>query len=260
MIDGYNHRRLRRVLIIPAAGVGSRLKAAGAKALVAVNGRPMLDHLLERFGPFVEAVVVIVHPLFTEPIRDHLRTSASMPFDIAVQEQPTGMLDAILLAAPSIEPDRFDRVWIVWCDQVGVLSETLVRLARAEAAESPSLIFPLVHRPEPYIHFPRGTDGRIIGVLQRREHDVMPDEGDSDMGVFSLSFRAFAERLPEFAASVTAGSGTGERNFLPFVPWLAARETVSTVPATDPREAIGINTPEDLETVEAWLQRGHTSS
>ena len=215
----------------------------------------MLDLLLERFGPFVEAVVVVVHPSFSEQIRDHLRLSASLPFDIAIQERPTGMLDAVMLASESIEPDTFDRVWIVWCDQVGVLPETVSRLAKAESAESPALAFPVVSRQDPYIHFPRGADGRISGVLQRRENDPMPAEGESDMGVFSLSMTAYSQRLPDFARSAAVGSGTGERNFLPFIPWLAAREPVLTVPCTDPREAIGINTPEELAAVEAWLER-----
>jgi bifunctional UDP-N-acetylglucosamine pyrophosphorylase/glucosamine-1-phosphate N-acetyltransferase len=235
--------------------MGSRLKAAGPKALVPVGGRPMLDLLLERFGAFVEEVVLVVHPSFSEAIRDHLRTSASLPFDIAIQEQPTGMLDAVLLAAPCIEQDTFDRVWIVWGDQVGVLSDTLVRLARAELPDSPALVLPVVSRPDPYIHFPRDADGRISGVLQRREHDAMPDEGESDMGVFSLSISAYRKHLATFAASVTPGRGTGERNFLPFIPWLAARDTVVTVPCTDPQEALGVNTPEDLAAMEAWLHR-----
>ena len=215
----------------------------------------MLDHLLQLFTPFVEAVVVAAHPASLESIRDHLRTHASLPYDIAVQEEPTGMLDAILLAGRGIEREVFDRVWIVWCDQVGILPDTLVRLARAELAEAPALVFPLVRQPDPYIHFPRSEDGRISNVLQRREHDAMPPEGDSDMGIFSLSIAAYDQRLPEFAASVRVGTGTGERNFLPFIPWLAARETVVTVPCTDPAEARGINTPEDLAAVEAWLQR-----
>lgn len=254
-MDDYNHRRLRRVLIIPAAGIGSRLKASGPKALVPVNGRPMLDHLLQLFRPFVEAVVVVVQPAFTETMRGHLRRNASVAFDIAVQDRPTGMLDALTLAAPCIERETVDRVWIVWCDQVGILPETLRRMAKAELAGAPALVLPLVRRAEPYIHFSRDQTGQITGVLQRREHDPMPSEGDSDMGVFSLSIAAYADRLPEFATSVTLGTGTGERNFLPFIPWLAARDTVVTVPCTDPHEAVGINTPEELAAVEAWLQR-----
>lgn len=220
----------------------------------------MLDHLLQVFQPFVEEVVVVAHPSFSEQIRDHLRNKASLPFHVVVQEQPTGMLDAITVAAPCIDRDTFDRVWIVWCDQVGVLPDTLMRMARAEAADSPALVLPLVHRRDPYIHFDRATGGRITAVLQRREGDAMPDEGDSDMGVFSLAMSAFVEGLPQFASGVTPGTGTGERNFLPFIPWLAARELVATVACSDPREAVGINTPEELAAIEAWLQRRSSSA
>lgn len=220
----------------------------------------MLDHLLQVFQPFVEEVVVVAHPSFSERIRDHLRTNASLPFDVVVQEQPTGMLDAITIAAPWVDRDTFDRVWITWCDQVGVLRDTLMRMARAETAGSPALVFPIVHRRDPYIHFARAADGGISAVLQRREGDVMPDEGDSDMGVFSLSMTAFVERLPQFASGVTPGTGTGERNFLPFIPWLAARDAVATVACTDPQEAVGINTPEELAAMAAWLLRRRPSS
>jgi len=53
---------------------------------------------------------------------------------------------------------------------------------------------------------------------------------------------------------VPPGTTTGERNFLPFVPWLAQRRLVATFPCTDPMEAVGINTPDELRQVEAWLR------
>ncbi|MGE3527441.1 MAG: hypothetical protein AB7I33_16105, partial [Gemmatimonadales bacterium] len=61
------------------------------------------------------------------------------------------------------------------------------------------------------------------------------------------------EVLPVWAVSAAAGCGSGVRNFLPFIPWLASRERVSTIPAADPMEAVGINTPDDLERVENYL-------
>ena len=93
-------------------------------------------------------------------------------------------------------------------------------------------------------------------MRQRREGDVMPERGESDMGLFSLSSR----RVPSmscqrFAATATAEGGTGERNFLPFIPWMAQRGHVRTFAATHPMEAVGINTPEELAAVSAWLRK-----
>jgi hypothetical protein len=51
----------------------------------------------------------------------------------------------------------------------------------------------------------------------------MPEEGESDMGLFAMTRETFELDLQDYARDVPAGSGTGERNFLPFVPWLAQR-------------------------------------
>lgn len=245
---------MRRVLIVPAAGLGSRLRTDVPKALVRVNGKPMIDHVVDRVRPFVERVVYVVAPSFAPRLREHLGDGAPLPWDIAEQERPTGMLDAILAAAPVVEDSEAERVWVVWCDQVGVLPDTLTRLTGAETAGSPPLAFPTVSLEDPYIHFVREPDGRISQVLQRREGDEMPTRGESDMGVFSLSRQAFLDQLPTFAATVPLGAGTRERNFLPFIPWLAFKGPVVTVPSTDPMEATGINTPEELVAMEEWLR------
>jgi hypothetical protein len=81
----------------------------------------------------------------------------------------------------------------------------------------------------------------------------MPEEGESDMGLFSLSASAFLDRLPAFASDVERSSGTGERNFLPFIPWIAARGKVVTFSPVDEAEAVGVNTPEELAAVERYL-------
>ena len=81
----------------------------------------------------------------------------------------------------------------------------------------------------------------------------MPEMGEGDSGLFALSRRAYFELLPEYARAVEQGTATRERNFLPFVPWLAGRGVVRTFACRDEAESIGINTPDDLRAVEAYL-------
>jgi hypothetical protein len=167
------------------------------------------------------------------------------------------MLDAILIPGPRISKLNPDEVWITWCDQVAVTEGTVFRLGQAMVtAPRPELAFPTVITANPYIHFARDRNGTIVKVLQRRERDAMPNEGEGDIGLFGLTGRAYRERLPVFAKASARSAGTGEHNFLPFIPWLAGHSLVRTIPATSPIEAVGINTPEDLERVGKYLAGG----
>ena len=239
-----------RVLVIPAAGRGSRLGSDGPKVLAVVAGRSMLDWLLDLYLERVDAITLVAQPAARDLIARALLRRAPHA-RVAVQPEPTGMLDAVAIGVAATPIDAGRRVWVTWCDQIAVLPATLDRLAREEA--STTLCFPTVMQSPPYIHFDRDANDRIVGVRQRRDGDPMPETGESDMGVFSLSAEAAHERLSVFAAGAAASAGTGERNFLPFIPWLAAAQLVRTFPATDPIEAIGVNTPAERARVEAFL-------
>ncbi len=240
------------VLIVPAAGAGSRLKSADPKPFVPVAGRAMLDRLVDLYRPWVSRIVVAAAPSFADRTRSWAERTGHV--EVVEQASPTGMLDAALLAIPAVQRLSPSWVWITWCDQVGVLPATIARLRQLSADTADArLIMPTVITKDPYIHFRRGRDGRILEILQRREGEPVPASGESDIGLFALSFDSYAADLPEYARSAEAGRATGERNLLPFVPWLATRGPVVTFPCTDPMEAVGINTPEDLQRVEQWL-------
>jgi bifunctional UDP-N-acetylglucosamine pyrophosphorylase/glucosamine-1-phosphate N-acetyltransferase len=245
---------MERLLVIPAAGLGSRLGAHTPKLLAQVDGRPMLDHLLSLYAGVVDRVALVVHPAARGAVMQVLGESRRSGIDLFVQEQPTGMLDAILLARSAIDAARPRRVWITWCDQVAIHPRTVARLVEADAGD-PLVALPTCTGPEPYVHLARGASGRIVRVLHRREGDVMPAIGESDAGLFSLSLTAYVDLLGAFAAAPTTGTATGERNFLPFIPWASERGTVVTFPCTENSEAVGVNTPDDLAVVERTLRQ-----
>lgn len=246
---------MTRVMLIPAAGRGSRLGASTPKLLFPVNGRPLIDYLLDLYAPVVDSFVLVVHPSAEAAVRAHCRgRSRAVEYD--VQTEPTGMLDAILIPRGRVRRLGAASVWITWCDQIAVHPETIGTLA-ARSAHHPecALIFPTVARRAPYIHLVRGTRGEIVEIRHRREGDAMPEVGESDVGLFCLSAAAYRDLLPEFALAGSAGSVTRERNFLPFIPWLSGRAEVRTVPARDEIESLGVNTPEDVRRLEAHVGR-----
>jgi bifunctional N-acetylglucosamine-1-phosphate-uridyltransferase/glucosamine-1-phosphate-acetyltransferase GlmU-like protein len=224
------------------------------KVLVPVLGRPMIDWLVDLYRPFVERLVIVANAASRTQVSEHI-TRLGLPSIVMVQEAPTGMLDAILVARPVVEAGGAGHVWITWCDQVAVHPRTAARLADlSDANPSAAIVMPTCTREQPYIHLERGADHRIARVLHRREGDAMPMIGESDMGLFSLSRRSFVDDLHQYATAASLGESTGERNFLPFIPWAESRGGVLTFPCVDEEESTGVNTPEELALVERYLQ------
>lgn len=212
----------------------------------------MLEHLLLRYRPAVDRIIVVVG---REAVEHLDRGSVRYDIEWLVQAEPTGMLDAILIPHEAVRrtPSRY--IWVTWCDQVAVSATTVDELARRTGPDAESaLVFPTVRQQPPYIHWVRDAAGGVVDVRQRREGDSMPEVGESDVGLFALSAETYLQELSAYRDVARAGRQTGERNFLPFVPWIASRATVETFAARDPIEAIGINTPADLVTVERFLR------
>lgn len=242
-----------RLLIVPAAGRGSRLGSNLPKALVPVAGMPMLDRLLTMHRGTADRIVAVVAPGALDSFRQFV-AARNAPVDLVVQDDPTGMLDAIVLAAPIVRVRRPRRVAITWCDQIALSDATIRRVyQRAMAPDAPAMVLPTLMVDHPYIHFERDSSGSIVRVCQRREGDTMPANGETDMGLFDLSLEAYLDELAEFSRQTVADAGTGERNFLPFIPWLGARARVETVSGASRIETIGVNTPDELAAVEAHL-------
>ena len=102
----------RRVLIVPAAGLGSRLQSPLPTLLVPVAGTPMIDRLFDLYAGHAPRTVIVCNPASRPQVEAHVRRRPDV--GVAVQPEPTGMLDAITIgiaAAKLFEPRS---VWITW--------------------------------------------------------------------------------------------------------------------------------------------------
>ena len=251
---------MSRLMIIPAAGVGSRLGSSLPKVLSPVNGRPMVDYLFDLYHESIDVFILVVHPSFERLVRDHC-AGKSFRIEIEKQHSPTGMLDAILIPQELVTNHHPRTVWVTWCDQIAVHPETVRRLrALSDEDSEASLIFPTVKKVNPYTHLVRNAEGDILALLHRREGDPIPERGESEMGLFCLSLDAYLRLLPQFSRDLKQGAETRERNFLPFIPWLHGEGRVVTFPAKEEIEALGINTPEDLNHIEVYFRYARTKT
>src|SRR5262249_46132327 len=159
--------------------------------LVSVGGRPMIEWLVDLYRPYVSGIVLVVGPASSEEARRRAAAS-DVPMAVEVQQAPTGMLDAVLMAYDRVQQSRASRVWITWCDQIAIHPRTIARLSELSTIhETAPIVMPVAFKKNPYIHLERDANGRIVRVLHRREGDKMPDVGESDAGLFSVSRDTF---------------------------------------------------------------------
>jgi bifunctional N-acetylglucosamine-1-phosphate-uridyltransferase/glucosamine-1-phosphate-acetyltransferase GlmU-like protein len=216
----------------------------------------MIDYLFDLYRPVARRFVLVTHPSVEVPLKAHCAAIASdLTVEFALQAEPTGMLDAILLASDKARHAQPSRLWITWCDQIAVHTKTIALLQRfSSESPEPDVVMPTARQQNPYIHLERDGDGRIAAIRHRREGDSMPPVGESDIGLFSLSAKAYFAWLPSFGLETGQSPRTRERNFLPFLPWMVRQgRRVVTFPCTHELEALGVNTPEDQRRVERYF-------
>jgi hypothetical protein len=152
------------------------------------------------------------------------------------------MLDAILIPEERVRQYQPTNVWITWCDQIAVRPGTIRRLSDCvERSPETALVFPYHYAFNPYIHLVRNQHGQITELKHQREGDVMPEVGEGDTGLFSLSGPAYLNLLTVFAREIQTGAVTRERNFLPFIPWLRGQAEVKTFAGQAEIETGGTN-------------------
>jgi bifunctional N-acetylglucosamine-1-phosphate-uridyltransferase/glucosamine-1-phosphate-acetyltransferase GlmU-like protein len=243
------------VMVIPAAGRGTRLNTDQPKILYPVGGHPMLNYLVRRYRDFVERFIIVVNPKDKHLLKHHL-DGLNIDYQLRYQSQATGMLDAILMALPDVQQPNVKFVWISWCDQIAISYATAEKLRRCLSTLGPNggLVVPTVVKAEPYIHLEKDQQQKFISVLQRREGDVMPDYGLNDSGLFAMSANVFCDELQKFARSVQLGDATAERNFLPFIPWFNEFGDVISFAIDREIESIGVNTKQDATQIQSYLE------
>ncbi|MAS35963.1 MAG: hypothetical protein CL610_18290 [Anaerolineaceae bacterium] len=161
-------------LIILAGGASSRMWPLREKSLLRFGAEPLLISQLRRYHELgFERVVIVGNPENVDDIRMMTAAVGSMQVDVVVQASAIGMGDAILQAAPVLEPDA-----AVYINQVHDVVDThlhLDMLAKYQANPDESLI--TGYEMEDY--FPGGylvvdDANRITGMVEKPGADNRP--------------------------------------------------------------------------------------
>lgn len=238
------------LVVVLAAGEGTRMASRLPKVLHKVAGRTMLHHVLEatRAAGATRTAVVI------GPDRDDVAAEAHRvepEAQVFVQRERLGTAHAVLAARAALEAGA-DDVLVLYADTPLIRPETLARL-RAPLAEGAAVAV-LGFRPDDPTGYGRLiTDGdALIAIREEKDADSAEKAvGFCNAGLMALS-GAQALALLERIGNANA---KGEYYLTDAVELARAEGLAVAATEADAEEVAGVNSRAQLAEAEAILQR-----
>ena len=225
------------VVVILAAGQGTRMRSELPKLLHPLCGRPMVAWPVEAARRAGAAKVVVVE----SPARE-LDGLLEGEVALAVQAEPRGTADAVRAAVPEL--DGAGSVIVLNGDHPLVCADTIRRLAQAhaESGAAATLVTGVLDDPSGYGRVIRAPDGTVERVVEtKRPGDATAHE----LQIREVSTGIWAFETAELVAAldrVGSDNAQGELYLPGVLPILREHErSVAALEVSDPGALLGIN-------------------
>ena len=229
--------------IIMAAGQGKRMNSDLPKVLHPLNGKPLIDWVVQsaRAAGATKVVVVVGHG------RDQVVKALPPGVEFCVQDRQLGTGHAVLCAEPAIATNSV----LVLCGDtplipVALLDELLARHDSVTAACT--AIAARLPDPGKYGRMITGADGRLSRIVEWKD----ASEAERAVNLVNSGIYAFhAGDLFHCLKKVRNDNAQGEYYLTDVVGMLVRMgRPVELVVTDDPVAVMGINTPQELAEAE----------
>lgn len=238
--------------IIPAAGKGTRLQAISGdlpKAMFRVNGKPMLEIVLENIRFVKPEDVYIVVGYGKEKIIEHF----GQKHNYVEQKQQLGTGHAVMECAPAFE-DFEGSVLVTFGDMPLFRREEMEMMCRQHQQNGADCTLMTAENPKltMWARVTRDADGKFQAIVEGK--DCTPQQAQIKelfSGVIVFNSKSLFRVLPQVGCA-----NAQKEYYLTEVPELMAKQgmKVETYFIKDGNDLHGVNTPEDLEMCEKLLQ------
>lgn len=237
-------------IVILAAGKGTRLNSVEhPKVMLEVGHQPMLGYLLDEFAKIKQAEMIVVVGFQGEKVRDFVGRRAK----IVWQKEQRGTADAVL-SAQAILKDESGTTVIVAGDHPLVRARTILQLV--EISEEKDALALAVYDGNNHEDF-----GRVVtdseGHVQKIVEAVNATPAELKIERRNSSIYAMPNIwLWSLLKKIRPNPVTGEYYLTDMIQLaIKAGRKVVAVGLTDPNEALGINTPDQLSRVRSVLDK-----
>jgi len=249
-VIAYDHGVAAPVVVILAAGQGTRMRSSVQKLLHPLCGRPIIAWPVRAAREAGMGTIVIV-----DAPQRRLESMLAEDVVLAIQEQPLGTADAVRAAIEHFA--QAETVVVINGDAPLIRPETLRDLVAAHerSGAAATIATMVLDDPSGYGRVIRAPDGSVERVVETKaEGDATDLElhiREVNTGMFAFDGDALAAALTE----VRAHNAQGEHYLPDVLPILRGHErTVQAFELSDPAELSQINDRRQLAEVTALAQ------
>jgi bifunctional UDP-N-acetylglucosamine pyrophosphorylase / glucosamine-1-phosphate N-acetyltransferase len=239
------------VVVILAAGQGTRMRSSVQKLLHPLCGRPIIEWPVAAARAAGAGKIVVV-----DGPEQRLASALNGSVTLAVQERPLGTADAVRAAIDHVAGK--DTVVVVNGDAPLITPESLRALVETHegSGAAATIVTMVLADPSGYGRVVRASDGTVERVVETK---ATGDATEAEMRIREVSTGMFAfhgAALVSALSEVRADNAQGE-HYLPDVLAImrAHERTVGAYELADPDELLGINDRVQLAEVAAVAQR-----
>ncbi len=240
------------VAIILAAGQSKRMKSELPKVIHQVDGRPMIDYVLDASRNAGARRIVVVVGYKADVVRQALSDQPDVEFALQAEQKGTG--HAVMMCAENLV-GHDGPVLVLAGDTPLLRSESLASLLKEQQKHDAVCVVGTAETEanKGLGRIVRDNDGDFLGIVE--EKDATPQQRgirEINTGCFAFDgrslFRALAKVRPENQQA---------EYYLTDCPAILRSEGERVIASRlfDIREAMGVNTPEQLQEVEQILQQ-----
>ena len=236
------------IVVILAAGQGTRMKSSMPKVLHTVGDRSMLEHSYDRAKELGADTIHIVYGHGGEQVKSML---SHLDANWVLQQQQNGTGHAVEAAMPSIEEGTL--VLVLYGDVPLVRVETLKSLVDSAVESGFGLLTAKLDNPTGYGRIIRDGDGVVKRIVEQKDgntEELKTNEVNTGM------LAADSSKLRHWINALDSDNAQGEF-YLTDIIAMAANDgvVINTVQPTSIDETLGANNRVQLAELERYLQQ-----
>ncbi len=235
--------------IVLAAGNGKRMLGSSPKVLLPIGGKPMAQHILDTVSGIEKSRSILVVSNQAKEVKNSLQFKRNTK--IVTQRKQLGTAHAVKTALDQLRPSSVTVV--LYGDVPLIESKTLKRLIRDASKGSLAILTFNKDLPKGYGRVVRGAKNQVEAIIE--EKDATKEQksiNEVNSGILAIKSTLIKKLLPEIK-----NNNAAKEYYLTDIVSLSKKHGIKVQPLLleDPDEALGANTPLELQDLERACQR-----